>query len=104
MQASTGSRSLKHGHYPPACLYRRMSATELFSSYSFDNLGLNLLDFGCHMKMYSEINSSGTDKTECESNLALTLPAMSLRLSRMKFLLLSLIMVLGSWSTARADL
>ena len=55
------------------------------------------------MRTYSEANSSGSDKTECESNIALTLTAMSHRLSRLKYLVLSL-MLLGFWSTARADL
>jgi hypothetical protein len=55
------------------------------------------------MRTYSEANSSGSDKTECESNIALTLTAMRHRLSRLKYLVLSL-MVLGFWSTARADL
>jgi len=56
------------------------------------------------MKRYSEVNGSRSDKTECESNIALTLTAIRHRLSRLKYLVLSLIMALSFWSTARADL
>src|SRR3954469_22573985 len=56
------------------------------------------------MKRYSEVNCSGRGKTACESIIALTLTAISHQLSRLKYLVLSLIMVWGFWSTARADL
>jgi hypothetical protein len=55
------------------------------------------------VKRYSEVNSSGSDRTEWEANIAQMLTVISQRLSRLRYLALSLMMVLGFWSTARAD-
>src|SRR4051812_23763011 len=65
---------------------------------------MNLLNHVDPMKRCCEVTSAGRDKTQCESNIGPTLTAISHPLSRLKYLVLSLIMVLGFWSTAGADL